>query len=91
MGLAWLLDFLRECDDCHIDSLALHWYADAQYFRPYFTDAFAKLADPSKGIINVDWDFVPCGITSPIQLKNKSGTSKFWFSMQVMNANVAVE
>lgn len=56
-----------------------------------FPDAFAKLADPSKGIINVDWDFVPCGISSPIQLKNKSGTSKFWFSMQVMNANVAVE
>jgi expansin (peptidoglycan-binding protein) len=55
-----------------------------------FPDAFKKLADPSKGIINVSWDFVPCGITSPIVLKNKSGTSKFWFSMQVMNANVAV-
>ncbi|OAL02519.1 barwin-like endoglucanase [Phaeosphaeriaceae sp. SRC1lsM3a] len=56
-----------------------------------YPDAFAKLADPSKGIIKVDWDFVPCGITDPIVLKNKSGTSKFWFSMQVMNANVAVE
>lgn len=56
-----------------------------------YPDAFKALADPSKGIINVDWDFVPCGITTPISLKNKSGTSKFWFSMQVMNANVAVE
>ncbi|KAH7386984.1 RlpA-like double-psi beta-barrel-protein domain-containing protein-containing protein [Phaeosphaeria sp. MPI-PUGE-AT-0046c] len=56
-----------------------------------YPDAFKALADPSKGIIKVDWDFVPCGITSPITLKNKSGTSKFWFSMQVMNANVAVE
>lgn len=56
-----------------------------------YPDAFKKLADPSKGIIKVDWDFVPCGITTPIVLKNKSGTSKFWFSMQVMNANVAVE
>jgi expansin (peptidoglycan-binding protein) len=41
-------------------------------------------------VINVSWDYVPCGITSPIVLKNKSGTSKFWFSMQVMNANVGV-
>jgi len=55
-----------------------------------YPEAFAKLADPSKGIINVSWDFVPCGISSPIVLKNKSGTSKFWFSMQVMNANVGV-
>ena len=55
-----------------------------------YPDAFAKLADPSKGVISVSWDFVPCGITSPIVLKNKEGTSKYWFSMQVMNANVGV-
>ncbi|KAJ4367101.1 hypothetical protein N0V83_007631 [Neocucurbitaria cava] len=55
-----------------------------------FPDAFAKLADPSKGIINVSWDIVPCGITSPIVLKNKEGTSKYWFSMQVMNSNEPV-
>jgi expansin (peptidoglycan-binding protein) len=55
-----------------------------------FPDAFAKLADPSKGVISVSWDYVPCGITTPIVLKNKSGTSKYWFSMQVMNANVGV-
>jgi expansin (peptidoglycan-binding protein) len=55
-----------------------------------YPDGFKKLADPSKGIIAVSWDFVPCGITTPLVLKNKSGTSKFWFSMQVMNANVGV-
>ncbi|KAH7074835.1 RlpA-like double-psi beta-barrel-protein domain-containing protein-containing protein [Paraphoma chrysanthemicola] len=55
-----------------------------------YPNAFAKLADPSKGVIPVSWDFVPCGITTPLVLKNKSGTSKFWFSMQVMNANVGV-
>jgi expansin (peptidoglycan-binding protein) len=55
-----------------------------------FPDAFKKLADPSKGIINVSWDIVPCGITTPIVLKNKSGTSRNWFSMQVMNSNVQV-
>ncbi|KAF2261040.1 barwin-like endoglucanase [Lojkania enalia] len=55
-----------------------------------FPDAFAKLADPSKGVIPVSWSIVPCGITSPIVLKNKEGTSPYWFSMQVMNANVPV-
>jgi expansin (peptidoglycan-binding protein) len=55
-----------------------------------FPDAFAKLAYPSKGVIPVSWDIVPCGIKTPIVLKNKSGTSKYWFSMQVMNSNVPV-
>ncbi|KAF2184636.1 carbohydrate-binding module family 63 protein [Zopfia rhizophila CBS 207.26] len=55
-----------------------------------FPDAFAKLADPSKGVIPVSWSIVPCDITSPIVLKNKEGTSKYWFSMQVMNSNVPV-
>lgn len=55
-----------------------------------YPEAFAELAEPSKGVINVSWDVVSCGITSPIVLKNKEGTSKFWFSMQVMNSNVPV-
>ncbi|KAF2868368.1 RlpA-like double-psi beta-barrel-protein domain-containing protein-containing protein [Massariosphaeria phaeospora] len=55
-----------------------------------FEDAFAKLAPKSKGIIDVSWTPVPCGITSPLILQNKSGTSKYWFSMQVMNANEPV-
>jgi expansin (peptidoglycan-binding protein) len=55
-----------------------------------FPDAFAKLASPSAGVIPVSWEEVPCGITTPIVLKNKSGTSPYWFSMQVMNANVKI-
>jgi expansin (peptidoglycan-binding protein) len=55
-----------------------------------YSDAFAKLADPSKGVIPVSWSYVPCGITSPLTLKMKSGSSKYWFSMQVLNANVGV-
>jgi expansin (peptidoglycan-binding protein) len=52
-----------------------------------YQDAFTALAAPSKGVINVSWSIVPCGITSPLVLKNKSGTSQYWFSMQVQNAN----
>ncbi|KAG9195952.1 hypothetical protein G6011_01073 [Alternaria panax] len=55
-----------------------------------YPDAFAKLAEPSKGIVPISWDVVPCGITTPLVLKNKDGTSKHWFSMQVMNSNVPV-
>ncbi|CBY01027.1 hypothetical protein IAQ61_011922 [Plenodomus lingam] len=55
-----------------------------------FPDAFAKLDNPNRGVIPVSWEFVPCGITSPIILKNKEGTSRWWFSMQVMNSNVRV-
>jgi expansin (peptidoglycan-binding protein) len=68
-----------ECPGCGTNHLDL------------YPDAFKKLADPSKGVIPISWDFVPCGITSPIVLKNKSGTSPYWFSMQVVNSNVAVK
>ncbi|KAF2755994.1 barwin-like endoglucanase [Pseudovirgaria hyperparasitica] len=56
-----------------------------------FREAFAELAEPSKGVIDVSWSIVPCGITSPITLKNKSGTSKYYFNIQVENSNVQVQ
>ncbi|OCK85452.1 carbohydrate-binding module family 63 protein [Lepidopterella palustris CBS 459.81] len=55
-----------------------------------FPDAFSALADPGKGVIDVTWDIVPCGISSPLSLRNKEGTSKYWFSMQVINSNIPV-
>lgn len=67
-----------ECPGCGTNHLDL------------FENAFSKLAAPSAGVINVNWDYVSCGITTPIVLKNKEGTSPYWFSMQVRNANVGV-
>lgn len=55
-----------------------------------YENAFVKLAAKQAGTIKVSWDFVPCGITSPLVLRNKQGTSKYWFSVQVLNANVGV-
>lgn len=72
---AMIVDQCPGCGDNHLD---------------LYPAGFSALADPSKGVIPISWDFVPCGITSPIVLKNKSGTSPYWFSMQVQNANVAV-
>lgn len=54
-------------------------------------NGFAKLADPTLGRIDVKWSIVGCGITSPIYLQNKIGTSQWWFSMQVVNSNVPVQ
>lgn len=56
-----------------------------------FQNAFSELAELSVGVIPVTWDIVPCGITSPIVLKNKEGTSPYWFSMQVQNSNIPVK
>ncbi|KAH1299827.1 hypothetical protein KXX11_006071 [Aspergillus fumigatus] len=72
---AMIVDQCPECEQDHLD---------------LFQNAFTQLADVSKGIIPITWSFVPCGITTPLVLKNKEGTSPYWFSMQVMNANEPV-
>jgi expansin (peptidoglycan-binding protein) len=41
-------------------------------------------------VIDIDWSYVSCDLDGPIKLKNKEGTSAYWFSMQVINANEAV-
>lgn len=55
-----------------------------------FENGFTQIGSKSTGVIDISYSFVPCGITSPIILKNKSGTSPYWFSMQVVNSNVAI-
>ena len=39
----------------------------------------------------MDWNIVDCPISSPLQLHNKDGASQYYFSMQVVNANKAVQ
>ncbi|KAE8442987.1 hypothetical protein EG329_002450 [Mollisiaceae sp. DMI_Dod_QoI] len=67
-----------ECPGCGTNHLDL------------FPDAFAALANPTTGVIDVTWEYVNCPITSPLELHNKEGVSAYWFSMQVVNANQAV-
>lgn len=55
-----------------------------------FPEAFEQLAAESEGIIEIEWEVIECGITTPLSIRNKSGTSEYWFSMQVINANVPV-
>ena len=51
-----------------------------------FPGAFAHLASPSKGIIDVNWHYVPCPhVHGPLAIHMKSGVSPYWFSAQVVN------
>ncbi|KAL3463976.1 RlpA-like double-psi beta-barrel-protein domain-containing protein-containing protein [Aspergillus heterothallicus] len=73
---AMIVDKCPECAPTHLD---------------LFQEAFTELAPASEGVIDISFTYIPCGIDSPIILKNKEGTSQYWFSMQVVNANEAVE
>lgn len=69
---AMIVDECPGCGDNHLD---------------LFPGAFDELADASKGVIDVSWDYVPCDtISSPLEIHLKSGVSEYWFSAQVVNA-----
>ena len=70
-----MVDECHECEPGHLD---------------LFEDAFNALSPSSKDPLATSWTMVDCGITSPLVLHNKSGTSPYWFSMQVINANEPV-
>ncbi|KAI7786487.1 hypothetical protein LA080_003731 [Diaporthe eres] len=70
-----VVDQCPECDEGHLD---------------LFQDGFAKIGSISAGKIATSYTKIACGITSPIVLHNKSGTSAYWFSMQVVNSNTPV-
>ncbi|CAI7592437.1 hypothetical protein PCG10_004915 [Penicillium crustosum] len=72
---AMIVDQCPECESNHLD---------------LFQDAFAELSDISAGIIQTTWSYVSCDLDGPLKLKNKEGTSAYWFSMQVVNANEPV-
>ncbi|KAI0123360.1 RlpA-like double-psi beta-barrel-protein domain-containing protein-containing protein [Xylariales sp. AK1849] len=72
---AMIVDQCPECESTHLD---------------LFEDAFLELGTASEGVISISYEFVECGITDSITLQNKVGTSAYWFSMQVVNANVPV-
>lgn len=67
-----VVDECPECDEGHLD---------------LFEDAYEALGSTSAGEIATSYTKVACGISSPIVLHNKSGTSAYWFSMQVVNSN----
>ncbi|KAL5337157.1 RlpA-like double-psi beta-barrel-protein domain-containing protein-containing protein [Aspergillus crustosus] len=73
---AMIVDECPECGPTHLD---------------LFQSAFSSLAPLSEGIIPISFTPIPCSISSPLYLKNKEGTSQYWFSIQVVNANEAIQ
>lgn len=70
-----IVDECPECDEGHLD---------------LFPDAFTAVGG-TDGVVDTSYTFIDCPITSPLVLHNKEGTSAYWFSMQVVNANQAIE
>lgn len=52
-----------------------------------YQEAFVQLAEESKGVIDVTWDYVVCPISSALEVHLKEGCSANWFSAQVVNGN----
>ncbi|KAF2668902.1 hypothetical protein BT63DRAFT_413390 [Microthyrium microscopicum] len=68
-----------QCPECKTHQLDL------------FKNAFAELGNPNASILDISWEVVECGISTPIRLRTKEGASKHWFSMQVLNANRPIQ
>ncbi|TGJ87990.1 hypothetical protein E0Z10_g736 [Xylaria hypoxylon] len=71
----FIVDQCPECDPGHLD---------------LFENAFKTLSPSSSNPLSTSYKFVDCPISSSLVLHNKSGTSAYWFSMQVVNANEPV-
>ncbi len=65
-----IVDRCPECQPGHIDLSA---------------EAFAKLAEPVKGRIDISWKLVSPSLSGPVKYKYKDGSSQWWCSIQVRN------
>ncbi|KAG8791401.1 hypothetical protein FRC12_009280 [Ceratobasidium sp. 428] len=46
-GIQWVKDFIKACDGCHIDIIALHWYdVSADAFKEYVTNFYNAFKKP---------------------------------------------
>jgi expansin (peptidoglycan-binding protein) len=53
-------------------------------------EAFAKIANPIDGRVNVRWRMVTCDVQGPIRYHLKDGSSQWWTAIQVRNHRVPV-
>jgi len=53
--------------------------------------AFAKLADPLEGRVNVRWRMVSCDdVQGPLRYRFKDGSNQYWTGIQVFNHRLPV-
>ncbi|HLM47906.1 MAG TPA: expansin EXLX1 family cellulose-binding protein [Myxococcaceae bacterium] len=53
-------------------------------------EAFAKIADPVAGRVDVRWRLVTCEVQGPVRYRFKEGSSQYWTGIQVFNHRVPV-
>jgi expansin (peptidoglycan-binding protein) len=53
-------------------------------------EAFAKIADPVAGRVDVRWRLVSCAVQGPLRYRFKEGSSQYWTGIQVFNHRVPV-
>lgn len=53
-------------------------------------EAFAKIAEPSAGRVDVRWQPVSCSVQGAVILRFKEGSSQYWTGLQVRNTRIPV-
>lgn len=67
-----------QCPDCASGTLDLS------------AQAFAKIADPVGGRVNVRWQPMSCAVQGAVVLRFKEGSSRYWTGLQVRNTRIPV-
>jgi len=53
-------------------------------------EAFAKIADPKQGRIDISYQLVACNVTGNLAYHFKDGSSQYWTAIQIRNSKVPV-
>ena len=53
-------------------------------------EAFAKIDEPKRGRVPIEYQFVPCNVTGNVSYHVKDGASKFWTALQVRNHKLPI-
>lgn len=75
---AVVVRIVDQCPDCASGTLDLS------------AQAFAKIAEPVDGRVNVRWQPVSCAVQGAVVLRFKEGSSRFWTGLQVRNTRIPV-
>lgn len=70
-----IVDQCPECETGHLD---------------LSQQAFAMIADVSKGRVPITWQVVACDVTGPVAYRFKEGSSQYWTAIQVRNSRLPV-
>lgn len=70
-----VVDSCPDCDSPHVD---------------LSREAFAKIADPAAGRVEVSMQAVPCEVTGNVAYRFKDGSSQYWTAIQVRNHRLPI-